>query len=257
MSADRLVCLVPSLTETLAAFELLPRLVGRTRYCTEPADSINGVEAVGGTKNPDIERIIELAPDLVVMNAEENRLEDYQVLAGAGISVHVTHPRTVCDAAAMLGELGRVTGADAAGRSLERACMDALAEVGEAVRQRSRRRVFCPIWRNPWMTFHRGTYVGDVLSVVGLDNVFGDPPEDSADFFAVELAEVAARRADLVLLPDEPYVFGAEHAEELASQSIGASRVLIDGKDLSWYGPRIPSALRRLAAIAGCADEYS
>jgi ABC-type Fe3+-hydroxamate transport system substrate-binding protein len=249
MSAERIVCLVPSLTETLVDFGLLDRLVGRTRYCTEPSSEIDPVQIVGGTKNPDIEAVVALAPDLVVMNAEENRLEDYEALAAAGLTVHVTHPRTVVEAAAMLGDLGRVTGADAAGRRLEQASLAALAEISQSDSVRRRTPVFCPIWRNPWMTFHRRTYVGDVLAAVGLENVFGGETERGADFFAVELETVAERSPQLVLLPDEPYVFAAEHAQELADLNIGTLHRLIDGKDLSWYGPRLPAALRRLAAL--------
>ena len=107
----RIVSLVPSLTETLASWGLLgQRLAGRTRYCVEPAGAIDTVEVVGGTKNPDIMRIRELRPDLVVVNREENRREDYDALVAAGLNVHVTHPRTVGEAADMLEDLGRVVG---------------------------------------------------------------------------------------------------------------------------------------------------
>jgi len=249
LSVARIVSLVPSLTETLVEFGLLDRLVGRTRYCSEPSALIHAVTTVGGTKNPDVAAILALEPDLVVMNAEENRIEDYNALAGAGLNVHVTHPRTVADAAAMLGTLGRVAGADAAGRRLERACLAALGEAREAAARAKRPRVFCPIWRNPWMTFHRRTYVGDVLASVGFDNVFADQSDAEGDFFAVELAAVREKRPNLVLLPDEPYVFGAEHVEELRAQGIGEDFRLIDGKDLSWYGPRLPRALRTLRAL--------
>lgn len=247
MSVERIVSLVPSLTETLAHYGLIDRLVGRTRYCTEPRGEIEAVATVGGTKNPDVAAIIALDPDLVVMNAEENRIEDYRALAAAGLNVHATHPRTVAEAASMLGELGRVAGAATAGRSLERACTSTLCRVREAALRTQRTRVFCPIWRNPWMTFHRRTYVGDVLAAVGFDNVFADPPAD-ADFFAVDLDAVLERNPELVLLPDEPYVFADEHAGELAAYGIGRRYRLIDGKDLSWYGPRLPRALRTLGA---------
>ena len=250
MSVERIVCLVPSLTETLGDFGLMGRLVGRTRYCTEPQNLIESVPEVGGTKNPDIKGILDLEPDLVVMNAEENRLEDYQALSAAGLNVYVTHPRTVAEAAQMLAELGRVSGAASAGRSLENACMAALAQVREDSARRPSMRVFCPIWRNPWMTFHRDTYVGSVLRTVGFDNVFSDRLDTGSDFFTVELDEVVEKAPHMVLLPDEPYVFTAEHGRELAAEGVGARYEPIDGKDLSWYGPRLPGALRRLAALS-------
>jgi ABC-type Fe3+-hydroxamate transport system substrate-binding protein len=249
MSVGRIVCLVPSLTETLVDFGLLDRLVGRTRYCTEPAAAVAAVETVGGTKNPDVGRIIELDPDLVVLNKEENRIEDYRALAAAGLELFVTHPRSVAEAASMLAGLGRAAGADDAGRRLAAACTSALAQARERASRQDRAATFCPIWRNPWMTFHRETYVGDVLRTVGFDNVFagrGDGP----DFFTVTLDEVAARSPELALLPDEPYVFGAEHAAELLAAGVCKRAELIDGKDLSWYGPRLPAALRRLSTLA-------
>src|SRR6185503_6064901 len=141
---------------------------------------------VGGTKNPDIARVVALAPDLVVVNKEENRIEDWQALVSAGLDVMVTHPRTVADAADMIEELGRRAGAADAGQRLAAECRDAL---GHATRERAGRRrlrTFCPIWRNPWMTFLRTTYIGDVLETVGLENIFGDDAQ-SADFFAIDV----------------------------------------------------------------------
>ena len=238
---------MPSLTEALADWGLVPRLVGRTRYCIEPSDALASVETVGGTKNPDIWRIIELRPDLVVVNREENRREDYDAMVAAGISVHVTHPRTVADAAAMLEELGAAVGAPEPAAALARRCRDALAAV-VAEPSSAAIPVFCPIWRNPWMTFNDHTYVGDMLSVAGLRNVFGDA--GASDFFEVTLDDVKQRAPALVLLPDEPYVFGDKHAEELSTLGIAARFELFCGKDLSWYGPRMPGAVTRLAALA-------
>jgi len=244
----RIVSLVPSLTEALAHWGLPGRLVGRTRYCVEPVGAIDAVEVVGGTKNPDITRIRELRPDLVVVNREENRREDYEALVAAGLNVHVTHPRTVEEAADMLEALGRAVGAAEQGADLARRCRAARA-TALAARDGTRPiRVFCPIWRNPWMTFRDATYVGDMLTTVGMSNVFGG--ETDRDFFEVELAEVRRRRPALVLLPDEPYVFAEKHARELREAGIDAVFVLLCGKDLSWYGPRTPAALEQLARVA-------
>jgi ABC-type Fe3+-hydroxamate transport system substrate-binding protein len=244
----RIVSLVPSLTETLASWGLIDRLAGRTRYCVEPAGAIEGVEVVGGTKNPDITRIRELRPDVVVVNREENRREDYEALVAAGLSVHVTYPRTVEEAAAMLEALGLVVGAAEQGAALARRCRAARA-AALAARDGTRLvRAFCPIWRNPWMTFRDATYVGDMLMTAGMHNVFGD--ETGRDFFEVELGEVRRRRPALVLLPDEPYVFAEKHAEELRGAGIDALFVLMCGKDLSWYGPRTPVAIEQIARVA-------
>jgi ABC-type Fe3+-hydroxamate transport system substrate-binding protein len=245
-----IVSLVPSLTETLFSYGLGERLVGRTRYCVEPVGEIERVEAVGGTKNPDVERILGLAPDLVVVNKEENRLEDYERLRDAGLEVWVCHPRTVEEAADVLADLGRIAGAQRTGEELAARVRDAAkaAHGAASLRQGRAARVFCPIWRNPWMTFGPATYVNDVLRTIGLENVFA--PDAAGDFFEVDLAEARARTPDLVLLPDEPYAFSLDHAQELCDRGFTASVAPIDGRDLSWYGPRLPGALERLALLA-------
>ncbi len=248
----RIVSLVPSLTETLIDFGLASSIVGRTRWCTEPAGVVEAIEPVGGTKNPDVARIIALAADLVIVNKEENRLEDSRALEAAGLRVHVTEPSTVVGAAAMLEELGEVCGTPKAGRVLAARCREALAACDEAMAGREPLRTFCPIWRRPWMTFRRSTYIGDMLARAGCANVFGE--RSGPEFFEVTLEEILAASPALVVLPDEPYVFEQKHAAELREAGLEARALLVDGKDLAWYGPRIPGALTRLAAqvrIAG------
>jgi ABC-type Fe3+-hydroxamate transport system substrate-binding protein len=244
----RIVSLVPSLTETLASWGLLEQLAGRTRYCVEPAGAIDAVEVVGGTKNPDITRIREIRPDLVVVNREENRRVDFEALVAAGLHVHVTHPRGVADAANMLEELGNAVGAPDQGAELAHRCRLAHSAAQAAEHEGGPVTVFCPIWRNPWMTFRDTTYVGDMLTTAGMQNVFGG--EVSGDFFEVTVEEVRRRRPSLVLLPDEPYVFAEKHAHELQMQGVDAFFVLMCGKDLAWYGPRTPVAIERLARVA-------
>jgi len=244
----RIVSLVPSLTETIFALGKGDCLVGRTRYCVEPSERVQAVEAVGGTKNPDVARIIELRPDLVVVNREENRREDFERLVDAGLSVYVTHPRTVQQAIAMFDELGVVLGAEAAASELAASCLQAIDRVRRRGARRPAVRVFCPIWRNPWMTFTGVTYLSSVLATCGMENVFASA--DEIDFFEVSLERVVRAAPDLVVLPDEPYVFDPRHGLELQAAGVQASFVCIDGKDLSWYGPRLPRALERLRAIA-------
>lgn len=241
----RIVSLVPSLTETLIHFGLADSIVGRTRWCTEPADAVARIEAVGGTKNPDVERIIELRPDLVIVNKEENRIEDCLVLQDAGLELHVTHPLTVADAVEMLEELAAACGAPQHGTQLAERCREALAAAGDATSPVQAVPTFCPIWRRPWMTFRRQTYIGDMLARAGCYNVFGD--REGADFFEIAVEEILAAAPQLVILPDEPYVFESRHETELREMSIDAKFLFVDGKDLAWYGPRIPAALERLS----------
>ncbi len=242
----RIVCLVPSLTETLVHLGAGRRLVGRTRFCVEPAGAIDAVTAVGGTKDPDCDRILALVPDLVIVNVEENRFEDHDRLVEAGLCVHVTHPRTVVEAIAMIRELGVLLALENEAAALAAQCEQSLARARASAPARPIR-VFCPIWRRPWMTFSSAPYVGNVLAVCGLSNVFG--ARRGPDFFEVTLEEVARTSPELILLPDEPYPFRIEHAKDLRAAGIGAAAVCIDGKDLAWYGPRIPAALDRLCTV--------
>ncbi|MFP6608660.1 MAG: helical backbone metal receptor [Deltaproteobacteria bacterium] len=252
MAGPGIVSLVPSLTEAIVSFGLLDELRGRTRYCEEPAGLIEAVPSFGGTKNPDVAAIIELGPELVIVNKEENRIEDCQAFEDAGLTLYVTHPRTVEAAIAMLEELAASLGVGREQAGFIAACRDALelaecelAEAGAGGREPLSG--FCPIWRRPWMTFADGTYIGDVLRLAGVTNVFGG--RDDGDFFNVEIADLLELGPELVVLPDEPYAFGPEHAEELRAAGLDARFVHADGKHLSWYGPRIPAALAGLRAL--------
>ncbi len=250
MAGLRVVSLVPSLTETLVHFGLLDALVGRTDYCVEPAGCVEAVAALGGTKNPDLGRIVELRPDLVLVNKEENRIEDCRALEAAGLSLHVSHPRSLPEAIVMIEELGTAVGAEAEAEALAAKCRAAMAEAEDAATgSGAAEPTFCPIWRRPWMSFSDRTYIGDMLARSGGRNVFGSCCED---FFELSLGEIAAASAGLLLMPSEPYEFKPEHAAELSRAGVGGRAVFVDGMDLAWYGPRIPGALARLrAAVAG------
>jgi ABC-type Fe3+-hydroxamate transport system substrate-binding protein len=245
---SRIVSLVPSLTELVCRLGLAHRLVGVTRYCTEPAAIVAHLPRVGGTKNPDVARIAALRPDLVLVNSEENRLEDFQALVDAQLAVWVSYPRTVREAARSIARMGAVLGADDRAAAVASQIEAALADP-----PRRRVRVFCPIWRNPWMAFNADTFAGDLLSCAGGDNVCAGRVER---YPVVDLDEI--RRADpqVILLPDEPYRFADRHRaalEPLSDSSAGRDgRIyLIDGKALSWYGHRTGPALRTFRRLLG------
>jgi ABC-type Fe3+-hydroxamate transport system substrate-binding protein len=219
----RVVSLVPSVTETLLAWGVEP--VACTRFCEQPS-----LLHVGGTKDPDVAAIVGLAPDLVVVNDEENRLEDAEALRAAGLDLHVATVRTVGDVAPVLAAL-----ADRVGAGFEPWEPVAPAEA------RSWRRAFVPIWRRPWMSLNADTYGSSVLSTVGVDNVYADADDR---YPAVTLEDAAARRPDVVLAPSEPYPFRDRHVAELEAV---APVVLVDGRDLFWWGARTPAAIERLA----------
>ena len=224
----RVVSLVPSLTEALAV-TVPERLVGATEWCTHPAGL--DVARVRGTKNPDRAAIAALAPDLVVANREENRRLDVERLRAAGVPVWVTVIESV----------------DEALRSMRRLFVDVLA-VAEpdwlvaAAEEWARPapepalRAAVPIWRDPWMVVGSRTFTGDVLARLGLVNVFGS---SAHRYPRVELEQLRSAGADLVLLPDEPYVLTADDGPE-AFPDVRA--VLIAGRQLTWYGPPLATA---------------
>lgn len=228
MSGDavRVVSLVPSVTETLLALGVTP--VACTRFCEQP-----GIATVGGTKDPDVEAILALAPDLVVVNDEENRLEDFDALRRAGLTVHSMSPHSVTDVRSAVAALAAQLGVAAPAGAIPPA-------IGER-----RGRVAVLIWRRPWMLAGASTYGSSVLAHLGWENVL-----DGADdrYPETTLAELAALGPDLVLLPDEPYPFKARHGDEVAAGVPGARVRTVDGKDLFWWGIRTPGALERLAA---------
>jgi ABC-type Fe3+-hydroxamate transport system substrate-binding protein len=238
----RLVSLCPSLTELVFDLDRGDELVGVTSYCVHPADRVGRVENVGGTKDPDVARIVELAPDLVLMNSEENRLEDAEALEAAGVRVHASFPRTVPDTAAMVRDIARALARPAQGEAIARDIEVRATRVAEESRSLAPVRWADLIWRKPYMSVNRDTFAHALLELAGGVNVFGAEDERYPQVTATELARA---RPDVVLLGSEPYPFEARHADELA-QLTGLSRaqvLLVDGEYLSWHGSRTPDGI--------------
>ncbi|MGW1955155.1 helical backbone metal receptor [Streptomyces sp. NPDC001920] len=230
----RVVSLVPSLTEAVAV-SAPDVLVGATDWCSHPADL--DVTRVGGTKNPAIERIIALAPDLVIANEEENREPDLAALRAAGAEVLVTEVRDVPQA---FGELTRVLaacGVPARPRWLDEA-ERAWASPPEPERRTT---AVVPVWRRPWMVLGRDTFAGDVLARLGVDHRYATHQER---YPRIPLDALLAAAPDLVVLPDEPYRFTADDGPEAFP---GLPCALVSGRHLTWYGPSLAEAPRVLS----------
>ncbi|MET8614232.1 helical backbone metal receptor [Streptomyces misionensis] len=230
----RVVSLVPSLTEAVA--ETLPgALVGATDWCGHPADL--DVVRIGGTKNPKVERIVELAPDLVVANEEENRVPDLDALRAAGLDVLVTEVRTVPDAFTELARVLAACGAPERPGWLRRAeaAWAALPEPAE------RTTAVVPVWRRPWMVVGRDTFAGDVLARLGVHHLYAGHAER---YPRIPLDELRAAAPDVVVLPDEPYRFTADDGPEAFP---GLACALVSGRYLTWYGPSLERAPQVLA----------
>ncbi|MCU0690599.1 MAG: helical backbone metal receptor, partial [Polyangiaceae bacterium] len=253
---QRIVSLVPSDTFNVVQLGARARLVGRTRYCVEPPD-LADIPIVGGTKAVHVDKVMALAPDLVLANQEENAREDITRLQQAGVAVELMFPRTVDAGFRSLAQLAAAIGAEHASQAtalLERAELARWA-LPTAPASACAPRCFVAIWRKPWMTANNDTYIGDVLRVLGFRNVFGDRPSfDPADghdvrYPIVQWEEVEQARPDVVLLPDEPYPFADRHAAQLGER-LGASAVrCISGRDLCWPGAWAFEGLMRLRDV--------
>jgi ABC-type Fe3+-hydroxamate transport system substrate-binding protein len=247
----RIVSLIPSVTETLFALGLGEAVVGVTLYCVEPRDGVAGKTRVGGEKNPKLELIRDLAPDLVIANVEENLREHVETLRSWGLSVWVTYPRTVAEGIRMIRDLGMLTGAAGRADLLASSLEAQLAEVQARTAARVPTSAFYGIWRRPYMTINADTYIHDMLAVCGAENVFGGRAER---YPTVSLDEVAAARPEVIILPDEPFRFRPVHVEDFAAYpdvpAVRRGRIhLMDGKLFCWYGPRIAQALRVIPGL--------
>ena len=237
--AQRVVSLVPSLTEAIAATHR-SALVGATDWCTHPADL--DVARVRGTKNPDRAAIRALGPDLVVANQEENRELDVERLRSDGIAVWVTRIETLDDAFTSMRRLFTT----ALGWPAP-AWLDEAEQAWRAPAAGTTGRVAVPIWRDPWMVVGPRTFTTDLLRRLGWTNVF----DDGADRYPhVDLSMIDRPGTDLVLLPDEPYVFGPDDGPEAFDT---APTALVSGRLLTWYGPSLVEAREALPTPASVA----
>ncbi len=220
----RAVSLVPSITETILAWGVTP--IACTRFCEQPT-----LAHVGGTKNPDIGAIVDLEPDVVLVDRVENRKEDADELTRRGVNVVDIDVRTLADVEPQLAIVARAVGVDP-------------TPIGEPPPRPIVCTAFVPIWRRPWMTIGPETYGSTLLAALGIGNVYGDAV---ADFPEVALDAVARRSPDLVLVPSEPYEFKPRHLTEL--EVVGGRIVEVDGQDLFWWGARTPAAIERLGLL--------
>ncbi len=277
----RVVSLVPSLTESLFDLGFGDTVVGITDYCGHPADKLGGLPRLGGTKNPRVADILALQPDLVLANQEENAPRTVEALQEAGVPVWVTFPKTVAEAMDVLWALSRLykRGTAVARLQVLERVLDIAEEAGAS---RPPVAVFCPIWQGEtadgrlwWMTFNRETYPHDVLALLGARNVFAERerrypleadlgtaeplPAGGGDtrYPRVTVEEVRAARPEVILLPSEPYAFGAREREQLLSllpdaPAVREGRVhLVDGTLLTWHGTRLGRALQELPPLLG------
>lgn len=244
----RVASLVPSLTETVCALGAGQRLVARTVFCVEPRAWGSAVTACGGTKNPDVERILAARPDLVLACLEENPVEVLESLQQAGCAVFAVMPRTLADVAGLLEDFGILLDRTAEAAAAVADLTEARAEVAPWRERAAGRRLrgATLIWKDPWMAAGGQTYIDAVMNELGVSNALAGRP----DYFEVSTADLAD--LDVVLLPDEPYPFTHHDAWRLAAAGAVCGRrraIILDGKLLCWYGARTAASLQALRAI--------
>ena len=252
----RIASLVPSVTELVVALGLGEALVARTGFCIHPADALRRVPKVGGTKDVNLAKLERLAPTHVLVNIDENRRETVEAIRAWAHppQVVVTHPVDPEDNLALIDQLvapfGLHPGVPERAAALAAALLAELAQTrpeGRAPQQ-----VLYLIWREPWMTVARDTYIARMLARIGWHTLpaASGGPTGAARYPALRGDEPWLAEVQQVLLSSEPYRFDASHLAEAQRLCPNAQARLVDGEMLSWYGPRAVPGLRYLRALA-------
>lgn len=248
---QRVVCFIPSLTETLFSLGLEGRIVGVSRYCKYPPEKVAAVARIGGIHDADREKILSLKADLVIANMEENKKEDVEYLESEGLRVYVTFPKTLDDLLFLIGELGEMMGTRSRAEEIIREARREYEETLSRTKDRRRVRVFYPVWRRPYYSINADTFIHHMITVCGGENIFADREKR---YFPVSLEEVAERKPELILLPSEPYVFKEAHKKDFTPYpdipAVSQGKLLlVDGELVCWYGVRSGKGLRYLREI--------
>jgi len=241
----RIVSLVPSVTELVCDLGLAAQLVGRTGFCVHPREVVRRIPKVGGTKDVDLDKLRALRATHVILNVDENRQEDARALAEFVPELIVTHPLAPIDNLALYRLIGGIFGREDQAEALCGEFEAAYAALHSAARGFPLDRVLYLIWKNPWMTVSRDTYVSRMLALVKWETV---PAECSDRYPEIELNSGVLDGVDAVLLSSEPYLFREAHVSELRAESFMREKniALIDGEMTAWYGSRAIEGLRYL-----------
>lgn len=229
--------MVPSLTELLVDLGVTDSLKGRTRFCIHPKNEIESIEIIGGTKNPDIDKIRALKPDLVIANKEENIKSDVEAIQEFS-EVLVTDISTIEDALFAIHFMAEKLDCMKEAEPLIRNILSELDSISES--KPINTAYF--IWKDPWMSVGNDTYIHDVMETFGLANVFGDQTR----YPSITINQLKETDPDLILLSSEPFPFKEKHIAELREYLPDSKIQLIDGEWFSWYGSRMLPSFKNL-----------
>jgi len=235
-----IVSLVPSLTELLFDLGLGDRVVGRTRFCTHPKEMIQDVPVVGGTKNPRLDKIRDLKPDLIIANREENRQVDVEDIE-TDFDVMVTEIGTIDEALFAIHDIGYTCGVQDRAKNL---IHDIQLEMEQVPDEPPVSAAYF-IWRDPWMTVGSDTYIHSVLSHWNYDNVYAG----QLRYPTTTLHELSLKKPKIIFLSSEPYPFKEKHIKEVGDVCGSSNIVLVNGEWFSWYGSRMLKSFRNLNTL--------
>lgn len=228
----RIVSLVPSQTELLFDLGLKEEVVGITKFCIHPAEMFRTKTKVGGTKNADIEKIISLAPDLIIGNKEENKKEQIEELM-KHFPVWMSDVKTMDDALAMIEMIGELVGKKEKAIALKNKIQDQFKNFKPDIRNK---KIAYLIWKKPYMTVNKDTFINHMLELCGLKNIFANHTDRYPEINAEELKEA---NPELIFLSSEPYPFKEKHIAEFKTICPDAFVQIVDGELFSWYGSRL------------------
>lgn len=248
----RIVSLCPSLTDLVFELGRGSDLVGVTGFCVRPKERVEGITKIGGTKNPRITHIRALKPDVVLMNAEENRREDHDELIGHKIRTCTTMPRAPEDVPRMIREVAQSIGSYERGNQLADQVQEQVAAAQKRAKEQPPVRFLALVWNDPPMVAGPDTYLSKVVALAGGQNVAGEIADPNGERYP-KLTPEALQKADpeRILLPSEPFPFEDKHADALASGSgIDRDRFrLADGMLLTWHGPLTPRGIEHAGSL--------
>lgn len=240
MSPASIVSLVPSLTELLFDLGIGGQVSGRTRFCIHPKKKIDKVPIIGGTKNPRLNKIREIDPDLIIANKEENREEDVEELK-RDFDVHVTDVGSINEALFTIHDIGWKCGAEEKAKSMIHDIQDQM----EGVPDEKPMNAAYMIWRDPWMTVGSDTYIHSVMNHWKLENVF----DEKTRYPNTSLEEISYKNPDVIFLSSEPYPFKEKHIQEVSNYCKKTNIILVNGEWFSWYGSRMLPAFKQLNVL--------
>ncbi len=228
---SRIISLVPSQTELLFSLGLQNEIVGITKFCIHPLSLCKNKEKIGGTKNLNTDKIFKLNPDIVFANKEENVKEQITLLKSKGIPIWTSDIKTLQDALSMIHEIGRITDKI----KMTNEMIEKIESGFNSLSKRIPTKVAYLIWKDPYMTIGSDTFINEMLSKLGLKNIF----DDSIRYPIVTLEEIKIKNPDLILLSSEPFPFKEKHVLEIKKVCINSAIKVVDGTFFSWYGSRL------------------